>query len=295
MARWVTLKPAPFLYERAASTEEAVALLAEHGDEARPLAGGQSLLPLMNFRLARPSVLVDLNRVAELDYVRDGDGGVRLGALTRQRTIERSELVRDRAPLLAEATRLVGHFQIRNRGTIGGSIAHADPAAEYPAVAVALRAELVRSRSEGERAVAAEDFFRGAFRTALEPGELLTEVRFPPAPGRTAFLEIARRHGDFAIAGVAARVEVDSGRIRDVGLALAGVGGTPIRAREAEDLLRGEQPGEELFAAAARAAAAAASPSSDIHGTAEYRRSLVATLTARALQQATDAQGGGGS
>src|SRR5690349_387211 len=235
------MKPAPFEYQAPASLPAALAALARHGGDAKLLAGGQSLIPVMNFRLAQPAVLVDINKLTELDFVRRGeDGSLHIGALVRQRRLEREPLVAEAAPLLREAVPFVAHPQIRNRGTFGGSLAHADPAAELPAVAVALGARF-RLRKEGsERWVEAGDFFAGLFTTALEPDELLVEAAIPPLSPRTgwAFLEIARRHGDYAQAGVAALVTLGvDGRCREARLVYLSAGDAPVDAREAARLL----------------------------------------------------------
>jgi aerobic carbon-monoxide dehydrogenase medium subunit len=275
------VKPASFRYHVPASADEAVAVLAEQGDGAKALAGGQSLVPLLNMRLAAVSDLVDLNRCADLDSVR----GLQIGALTRQRAVELSADVRRECPLLVDALRWVGHPPIRNRGTVGGSLVHADPAAELPAVAVALDAVLVLRGRAGEREVPAAEFFTGVFETAIAPDELLVAVRFPrQAPdARSCFLELARRHGDFAIAGVAAVLRVEEDRVTEVRLALAGVDATPVRAARAEAAALGEPPSPELFAHAAELAAGECSPSADLHGGADYRRQLVRVLVERAL------------
>lgn len=284
------MKPAPFRYFAAHSIEEAVQLLAEHGDEARVLAGGQSLVPLMNMRLAHPGVLVDINNVSELAYVRPRNGGLALGALTRDATIERDALVEERLPLLHEAARYVGHPAIRNRSTVGGSISHADPAAELPAVMVALDAEFEVRNSKGARTIPAQDFFKGYLQTAMQEGDLLTEIRIPdlPSPSGSAFVEFARREGDFALAGVAAVVALDEdGTIADARLGLCSVGPAPVRAHAAEAMLKGQRPGVELWAAVAPAVVAALTdPPSDIHGSADYRRHLAHVLTEQALAAA---------
>ena len=210
------MKPPPFEYEAPRTADEAVALLAQHGDRAKVLAGGQSLVPLLNFRLAQPEVLVDVNRLSELTYVRPVDTGLAIGALTRQHALERSNAIQMQLPIVAEACHLIGHLPIRHRGTVGGSLAHADPASELPAVMVALEAELTLSRKGSRRTVMAEQFFTGIFSTALEPEELLTDIRVPGLPPGTgsAFLEIARRPGDFALVGVAALVTLNNhGRV----------------------------------------------------------------------------------
>jgi carbon-monoxide dehydrogenase medium subunit len=284
------VKPAPFVFHRATSLGSALALLAEHPD-AKPLAGGQSLIPAMNFRVARPSALVDLNAVRELRGITaTASGGLRLGAMTRHAEIEGSELVRTHAPLLHEAMPHVAHPQIRSRGTIGGSLAHADPSAELPAVMLALGARfLVQSRTS-ERWVNVGDFFTGLFATALQPGELLTAVELSPRPARsgTAFLEVARRHGDYALAGVAATVVLNARGYFDMArVALLSVGDGPVLAETGADLVGTEATPEVILAASERVRQAV-DPPTDIHASAEYRRQLAAVLTCRALTSAVN-------
>ena len=289
------MKPPPFEYEAPRNTDEAVAVLAQHGDRAKVLAGGQSLVPLLNFRLAQPEVLVDVNRVAELAYVRPANGGLAIGALTRQHVLERDEAIRARLPIVAEASRLIGHLPIRHRGTVGGSLAHADPASELPAVMVALEAELTLSRKGSRRTVAADQFFTGIFSTALEPEELLTDIRVPGVPPKTgsAFLEIARRAGDFALVGVAALVTLDDGgRVTRARLALCGAGPTPIRAREAENLLTGERPDGRALDDAIEKMAAATDPPGDIHASAGFRKKLARHVGRQAIELAVRRAGG---
>jgi CO/xanthine dehydrogenase FAD-binding subunit len=284
------MKPAPFEYIRPRTLDEALSVLAEHGSDARPLAGGQSLIPAMNFRLATPSVLVDLNGLDELSYIKDDTGDLRIGGMTRQRAVERSALVAGRFPLVAETMPHIAHPAIRNRGTIGGSLAHADPAAELPAVMVAQNATIVLTGRSGARAVPACDFFVGLFATAIGPGELLTEIRIPPAPARSgfAFLEISRRHGDFALAGVAAAVELDdAGRCFRARITLLSVGDRPVLAAEANRALIGQTPSAEVIRAAAEVTASRdIDPPADIHASARYRRQLANVLTRRALDRA---------
>lgn len=283
------MKPPPFDYYAPSAVSDVVSLLSEHGGEAKILAGGQSLVPLLNMRLARPAAVIDVNKVDGLDYIREVDGGLAIGALTRQRAVERSELVHRCQPLLHAATRFIAHPQIRNRGTVGGSLAHADPAAEYPAVALALDAEFRVAGPEGGRTIAAGDFFVTYLTTALQPDEMVTEVRLPALPKRTgwSFQELSRRHGDFALAGVAATVTLDGDTCSDARIALFGVAPTPVRARSAENMLAGEKPTEQLFDQAGRKAGdEAAEPLSDVHASAEYRRHLARVLTRRALTEA---------
>jgi aerobic carbon-monoxide dehydrogenase medium subunit len=277
-------------YEAPATMAEAVDLLAEYQDEASVLAGGQSLIPLMALRLARPAVLIDINGLSELSLVAVEDGRVTIGAMTREYVAEDSPTVGDTVPLLAAALPLIGHEAIRSRGTIGGSLAHADPAAELPAVARALDAEFVVRGRAGERVVPAADWFEGYLATSRRPDEILAEVRFPAAgPGTgVAFLEVARRHGDFAIVGLAVSLTLADGVISDARLAFAGVSDVPVRAAEAEDLLIGQRPSAELFAEAARVATAPLDPPADLNGSPEYRKQIAATLVRRGLQAAAD-------
>jgi len=285
------MKPPAFEYFEPTSVDEALALLREYGEEARVLAGGQSLVPLLNFRLARPRYLIDLNRIAALSYIRDQNGGLAIGAMTRQRAAERSELVRGRCPLLWEVMPLIGHFQIRNRGTIGGSLAHADPAAELPAVVTALKGELVAERAGSRRVFSPEQFFVGYLTTALEPDELIAEIRLPALPPRSgwSFLEVSRRHGDFALVGVAAVLTLDGGGVcTHAALVLTGVGPAPVRAEEAARGLVGAKPRPEAFQEAGRKVSERLQPDSDLHASAEYRKHVAGVLTRRALARALE-------
>ena len=282
------MKPPKFDYHAPASLDEALALLRRYGGDAKVLAGGQSLMPLLNFRLSRPAALVDLNRIPSLAYIEEHDGQVRFGAMTRQRMIEFSPLVARRLPLLREATKWVGHLPIRTRGTIGGSIAHADPSAEYPAVLTALDGEVVARGPKGERVVRARDFFVTYLTTSLEADEILVEVRLPatPAGAGWALEEFARRHGDFAIVAIAALVVRDGARCGAARLATAGAGPVPVRLRAAEEILERDGLTDAAIDAAARRAAELVSPDSDIHASADYRRHLTTVLTRRALTRA---------
>ncbi len=278
------MKPAAFDYLRPASVGEAVAHLAEHGGDAKILAGGQSLVPLLNFRMLRPSVLIDINRLTELDYVREDGAGLRIGSLTRHHTLERSPLVRERFPVLAEAMAHVAHLAIRNRGTIGGTLSHADPAAELPMIAVLLDAE-IRTNS---RSHSADRFFQGPLTTALNEDELMTEIALPALPPRTGwgFEEFARRHGDFAIAAVAATLTASGEKIVEARLAAMGIGETPLRLSAVEASLVGQGFTPALAAAAGEQARASVQPFDDLHASADYRRHLVAVLTERAVAAA---------
>ncbi|HEY6219321.1 MAG TPA: xanthine dehydrogenase family protein subunit M [Gemmatimonadaceae bacterium] len=278
------MKPASFIFHRASSLDDALALLAQH-PEAKPLAGGQSLIPAMNFRLALPPALVDLNRVTELAGITAHAGGLRVGAMTRHVTVERSDLVRKFAPLLAETMPHVAHPQIRSRGTLGGSLAHADPSAELPAVMVALDATFVLKSRTGERRVKATEFFTGLFETALAKGELLTAVDIPPRAARSgsSFIEVARRHGDYALAGAATELSLDGGgNFASVRLALLSVGDGPVLARSPASLI-GQSPTPEAIRAVADAVMEEIDPPGDIHAESGYRKQLAGVLTRRTL------------
>ena len=282
------MKPTAFEYHPATSSEEATSLLAEHGSDAKVLAGGQSLVPLLALRLARVDHLVDVNGVGSLSGIRS-EGGLRIGAVTRHRTVEKSPVVVDQAPLLAAALAQVGHVAIRNRGTIGGSLAHADPAAELPAALLALDGKVVTSSHRGARTIDAADLFTGFLTTSLEPEELLTEVVLPPWNPNAGWSvqEFARRSGDFAIAGVLSVLSTNgNGRIEDARIALIGVGSTPVRATSAEQALTGEGPGDDLWSEAAERALDGLEPPSDLHGSTAYRRQLTRTLVRRSLHEA---------
>ena len=294
------MKPAPFRYARPESLADALDLLSAGGQDVKILAGGQSLVPMLNLRLVRPAVLVDLNGLPGLDGIAPSPaGGLTIGALVRHAALAEAPLVRERSPLLAEAARHVGHAAIRHRGTLGGSLAHADPAAELPAALVALEAEFVLHGPRGERMVSASQFFLGLMTTALTPEEILTEIRVPPQVPGWGFAEVARRTGDFAMAGVAALLGRRSGPAGQVGSARVvgfGVGDRPVRftAAAAEILA---SPGPDPIATVARAAAAAAQacdPADDVHASADYRRHLVAVLTGDALRQALGRLDGAG-
>jgi aerobic carbon-monoxide dehydrogenase medium subunit len=283
------MKPARFEYHRPASLAETFDLLDRYGDDGRILAGGQSLVPALNMRLATPRAVIDINRLPGLDDIRLAPEGLVIGALTRQEALERSPLVREHAPLLAAAVPHVGHAAIRARGTVGGSLALADPAAELPACAVALDATIRLSRRRGSRSVGAVDFFRGIYTTAVEPGEVVTEIVVPLAPGWGAgFDELARRHGDFALAGLAARLRVEGRTVRDARLVFFGVGDRPVRARSAETALAGPGPDPEALAAAGRALTLDLDPPGDIHASPALRRHLAGVLLARVIRRMLD-------
>jgi carbon-monoxide dehydrogenase medium subunit len=285
------MKPAPFEYHAPTSLDAALALKAEHGDEGKPLAGGQSLIPAMNFRVAQPTLLIDLNHIPELRHVSKPNGAVHIGSMTLQSTAERDGLIAEHVPLLHEAIPNIAHPQIRNRGTIGGSLAHADPASELPVVALALGARFRAQSSTGERWIEAKDFFAGLFATALQPDELLVEIAFPTKTARTgySFTEVARRHGDYAMAGLAAIVELDSNdKIAAAKLVYLNVGDGPVDAANAAASLIGKTPDAAAFKEAGRIASQEdMHPFGNVHATPEYQRHLSAVLTERALATAT--------
>jgi CO/xanthine dehydrogenase FAD-binding subunit len=285
-----TMKPAPFTYVAAASLDQALALKAEHGDEARFLAGGQSLIPAMNFRLARPEVLIDINGLTELAGIDQSEKEtIRIGAMTRYRALEWDHAFLKACPLFADALPHIAHPQIRNRGTIGGNLAHADPASELPAVATAMRARMTIRSSTGERELDASEFFAGLLTTSLEPEEMLTGISFPAPAARSGscFAEVARRRGDFALAGVAAIVSLDEkGQCRDVRVALCGVGETPVDASAAASSLIGQQCTEAAIEAVAADVQGAIDPPGSVHASADYQRHIAGVLTRRALATA---------
>jgi carbon-monoxide dehydrogenase medium subunit len=269
------------------SVSEVVALLDAHGDLAKPIAGGQSLVPMMSLRLASFEHLIDLNGVSELNQVSVNGDSLRIGAMVRQSTAEHDPQIVKSAPLVAKAIPHIGHFQIRNRGTVGGSIAHADPSSELPAVALALDATIEAVGPNGSREIAAKDFFVSTWETSLIDGEILTGVRFPIWSGKCGFVveEVARRHGDFALVGVAAAVQVDGSKVTKAAIALFGVGGTPVRASEAEQALIAGGTSADLDAVGNLAAMNLA-PSDDVHASGEYRKAVAATIVARAIAKA---------
>jgi carbon-monoxide dehydrogenase medium subunit len=284
------MKPAPFEYRAPDSLSEALSILQEYGSDGKLLAGGQSLVPMMNFRLAQPSLLIDLNKLTDLDYVRQGEGGgLRIGAMTRQRRLESDPLIAQGAPILAEAVPYIAHPQIRNRGTLGGSLAHADPAAELPAIMVALGARFLIASQGGNQWVPADRFFLGMFATNLKPEEMLVEIEIPPMPPRTgwSFMEVARRQGDYALLGVAALVRLDErGNCEDVRLIYLNAGDRPIEAKVASRFMIGTKAEEAAIEATARAASQEIEPWGNVHTTADYQRHLADVLTRRALKQA---------
>lgn len=287
------MKPPQFSYADPDSLAATIDLLAEHGDGAKVLAGGQSLIPLLNFRLARPELLVDINRVPELRTLEAGSGGVRVGATVRQRELERTPGLRAANPLLAEAIPLMGHFQIRNRGTVCGCLAHADPAAELPAVALALDAELSLVSRRGHRAVSAGEFFVSYLTTIMQPDELLAEVAFPAWRDGDgwAIEELVRREGDFALVGIVARLSADAGACTGARIVAFGMGGRPQEMTAAEEALRGERLDERAISGAVERVRSDAEAEGDIHASAEYRSYVAGTLAGRAIARAWDRAG----
>jgi carbon-monoxide dehydrogenase medium subunit len=288
--------PPRFEYYVPTSLGEATALLTQHGDQAKVLSGGQSLIPLMKLRLAAPGCLVDINRIAGLAYIREADGLLKIGGLTRECEIEESDLLRARYPILVDTSRVIGDPLIRNLATVGGNLAHGDPANDHPAAMLALEAEVVAVGGGGERRIPVASFFTGPFTTALGPDEILTEIRIPaPAPrSGGAYVKLERKVGDFATTAVAAQVTVGAGGICErIGIGLTNVGPTPLKARKAEAYLRGKRPDAGAIAEAARLAAAEAAPTADLRGSVEYKRDLVRVLAARALTKAVERAGAG--
>jgi aerobic carbon-monoxide dehydrogenase medium subunit len=285
----LAMKLPPFEYSCPTSLSEAVALLAVHGSEAKPLAGGQSLVPMLAFRVAAPAIVIDLRKLKELQQIKISDLGVTLGAMVRWRDILDDARLRSAHPLLVEAIAHVAHYQIRNRGTVGGSLAHADPAAEMPGIAVACDAEIAVASKAATRTIAADDFFRGPLTTALKPDEIITGIRLPPWPKqrRFGFQEFARRRGDFATAGVALFYDQDGGgKVEGAHIGVIGVADRPLRLAAAENVLNGQRADDITIAEVAAAASAAVDPADDIHGGGAYRRVLLRTLVERALKSA---------
>ena len=288
--------PPRFEYLTPQTLEEAVALLGKYGGEAKVLSGGQSLIPLMKLRLAAPGYLVDINRIPGLQYIKEVDGSLRIGALTREADLEASDLVRSKYPLLFDTAAVIADPLVRNLATVCGNLAHGDPANDHPATMLALEAEVVAVGPKGQRTILVASFFTGLFTTALASDEVLTEIRVPaPAPrSGGAYLKMERKVGDFATAAVAAQVTLDSGGVcQRVGIGLTNVGSTPIKAARAEAFLRGKRPDAAVIKQTAQLAAEASQPVSNLRGPAEYKRDLVRVLTARALTRAVDRAGGG--
>ena len=288
--------PASFEYSSPKTLSEAISLLQRLGPDAKILAGGQSLIPLMKLRMASPKHLIDLNRISDLSYIRESDGHLTIGALTREADLDSSELIRAKYPIIADTAAVIGDPLVRNMATVGGNLAHADPANDHPATMLALGAEVVATGPKGARRIPVTELFTGLFTTSLRPDEILTEIRVPIPPARSggAYLKVERKVGDFATAAVAAQITLGSGNTcQSVGIGLTNVGMTPIKAVRAEKALQGKPADEKNIQEAARIASEEAEPTADLRGSVEYKRSLVRVLTARALRQAVKrAQGG---
>lgn len=292
--------PASFDYSSPGTLAEAISLLQQHGADAKILAGGQSLIPLMKLRMAAPKHVIDINRIADLSYIRESDGHLAIGAMTRESEVDASALIRDKYPILHDTASVIGDPLVRNLATVGGNLAHADPANDHPATMLALGAEVVATGPNGTRTIALTDFFTGPFTTSMNADEILTEIRIPIAKQHSggAYLKVERKVGDFAAAAVAVQIAFDGDKIGSAGIGLTNVGATPIKATRAEQALIGKAPDDGVIREAARIASEEAEPSDDLRGSADYKRSLIRVLTARALRQAiaraTAAPTGGG-
>ena len=279
--------PPSFEYLRPNTIPEAIAMLQQHGDAAKILSGGQSLIPMMKLRLARPAILIDINRISSLSHIKEEGGYLKIGGLTREAELEVSPLVRSKYPILVDTTHVIADPQVRNLATVGGNLAHGDPANDHPATMIALGAQVVANGPKGERVIPIDNFFVSLFTTALKPDEILTEIRVPVPPPRSAgaYLKLERKVGDFATAAVAVQVTLDEkGACQKVGMGLTNVGATPVKARKAEDFLRGKKLDDDAIAQAAQLAADQAEPSADLRGPVEYKKGLVKELAKRALQ-----------
>jgi carbon-monoxide dehydrogenase medium subunit len=286
--------PPAFEYLRPNTIPEAIALLQRHGEDAKILSGGQSLIPMMKLRIARPGYLIDINRISGLSYIKEEGGFLKIGGLTREAELESSPVIRAKYPILLDTAHVIADPQVRNLATVAGNLAHGDPANDHPATMLALGAQVVATGSHGERIIPIEEFFLSLFSTALQPGEILTEIRIPAPPARSggAYFKLERKVGDFATAAVAAQVTADAnGAAQNVGIALTNVGPTPIKAKKAEDFLRSKKLDEANMRQAAQLAADDAQPSSDLRGPAEYKKGLVKELAKRALSRAAERAG----
>ncbi|MGB2602320.1 MAG: xanthine dehydrogenase family protein subunit M [Candidatus Sulfotelmatobacter sp.] len=286
--------PPAFEYLRPNTIPEAITLLRQHGDDAKILSGGQSLIPMMKLRIARPGYLIDINRISGLSYIKEEDGFLKIGGLTREAELEASPLIRSKYPILIDTAHVIADPQVRNLATVAGNLAHGDPANDHPATMLALGAQVVATGSRGERVIPIEEFFLSLFSTALQPDEILTEIRVPLALPHSggAYFKLERKVGDFATAAVAAQVTLDAnGTVQKVGVALTNVGPTPIKAKKAEDFLHGKKLDEANIRQAAQLAADDAQPSSDLRGPAEYKKGLVKELAKRALVRAAERAG----
>jgi aerobic carbon-monoxide dehydrogenase medium subunit len=286
--------PPAFEYLRPNTIPEAIALLQRHGEDAKILSGGQSLIPMMKLRIARPGYLIDINRISGLSYIKEEGGFLKIGGLTREAELESSPVIRAKYPILRDTAHVIADPQVRNLATVAGNLAHGDPANDHPATMLALGAQVVATGAHGERIIPIEEFFLSLFSTALQPGEILTEIRIPVPPARSggAYFKLERKVGDFATAAVAAQVTADAnGAAQNIGIALTNVGPTPIKAKKAEDFLRGKKLDEANMRQAAQLAADDAQPSSDLRGPAEYKKGLVKELAKRALSRAAERAG----
>ena len=286
--------PPAFEYLRPNTIPEAIALLQRHGEDAKILSGGQSLIPMMKLRIARPGYLIDINRISGLSYIKEEGGFLKIGGLTREAQLESSPVIRAKYPILLDTAHVIADPQVRNLATVAGNLAHGDPANDHPATMLALGAQVVATGAHGERIIPIEEFFLSLFSTALQPGEILTEIRIPVPPARSggAYFKLERKVGDFATAAVAAQVTADAnGAAQNVGIALTNVGPTPIKAKKAENFLRGKKLDEANMRQAAQLAADDAQPSSDLRGPAEYKKGLVKELAKRALWRAAERAG----
>ena len=280
--------PASFEYSSPKTLSEALALLKQHGPDAKILAGGQSLIPLMKLRMSQPKHLIDLNGIRDLSYIRESDGHLAIGALTRESDLEASDLIRKKYPIIADTAAVIADPIVRNMATVGGNIAHADPANDHPATMLALGSSVVATGPKGDRTIPLTDFFTGLFTTALNPDEILTELRIPAPPPRSggAYLKVERKVGDFAAAAVAVQVTLDGNKVTRAGIGLTNVGTTPIKAVRAEKAIVGRTADDKTIDEAARIASTEAEPNDDLRGSADYKRDLVRVLTARALRLA---------
>ena len=286
--------PPSFEYLRPKTIPEAVRMLEQHGAEAKILSGGQSLIPMMKLRLARPGFLIDINRIPGLSYVKEEGGYLKIGGLTREAELEASPLARTKYPILLDTAHVIADPQVRNMATVGGNLAHGDPANDHPATMMALGAQVVATGPKGERVISIENFFLSLFSTALQPEEILTEIRIPMPPARSggAYFKLERKVGDFATAAVAAQLTLDEkGICQKVGIGLTNVGPTPVKARKAEEFLRGKKPDEANSKQAAQLAADESTPSPDLRGPVEYKKGLVKELAKRALSRAFERAG----
>jgi carbon-monoxide dehydrogenase medium subunit len=286
--------PPSFEYLRPGTIKEAVALLQQHGDAAKILSGGQSLIPMMKLRIARPEYVIDINRIPGLEYIKEDGGYLAIGGLTREADLESSDVIRARFPIIHDTAGFIADPQVRNVATVGGNLAHGDPANDHPATMLALGAQVIATGPGGARAIAIDDFFESLFTTALKGDEILTEIRIPLPPARSggAYFKLERKVGDFATVGVAAQVTMDAGGLcTKAGIGLTNVGGTPIRARKAEDYLKGKKLDDSVIKQAGQLAADASEPSSDLRGPADYKKAMVMELTRRALVRAGERAG----